>query len=594
MRKSSNLSVRTRILGSVIITLLLTVVIAALAIFGVSSTQGEYLSVIQGPVAISDNVQDTELQVNIIARHLRDMALFGYDSGTVAEIQTSLDNLDASLSALDTAYTDTDGMDTAYLDAIDAWRNAFSEIDAALQQNDLDRARSLIENQCTPLLDQVVTAGNALMDQVRSEGDAQAARAASDVTLIRVIVIVLTILVVLACLFLNLRMVRIILRPLKEAEEAVSAFSQGDLSYTVSYSADNEIGNLCGAVRTSQQIVNNIIGDITRITKALEAGDLTVTTTVDYPGQFAPIRDNLEELMDHLSGTMSKIINASDQVAAGADQVSVGSQSLAQGATEQASAVEELSATINEIDAAAQRSADQARASVEKSNVAAEQVNVCNNRLRDMRKAMDDILASQSNISKIIETMENIAFQTNILALNAAVEAARAGSAGKGFAVVADEVRNLASKSDQAAKQTKELIESSLSYVERGNELVEDVDANMQKTVALASEAIQMMDQVAQDSINQASSINQLTTGVDQISAVVQTNSATSEESAAASQELSSQSTVMKQLVQQFKLRTDTPSDIPADTSVHQPDSTPPALSSGGGAPSAENRFNKY
>ena len=98
MRKSSNLSVRTRILGSVIITLLLTVVIAALAIFGVSSTQGEYLSVIQGPVAISDNVQDTELQVNIIARHLRDMALFGYDSGTVAEIQTSLDNLDASLS----------------------------------------------------------------------------------------------------------------------------------------------------------------------------------------------------------------------------------------------------------------------------------------------------------------------------------------------------------------------------------------------------------------------------------------------------------------------------------------------------------------
>ena len=585
-------------LASAIISVLLTVVIAGLAIFGVSSTQSEYLSIIQGPVAISDNVQDTELQINTIARHLRDMALFGYDSATVAEIQESLDNLDASLSALDATYTDTDGLDTAYIEAIGAWRDAFADIDAALQQNNLDRARTLIENQCTPLLDQAVTAGDALMDHVRSEGDAQAANIVNDVTRTQVIVIVLTIAVVLACLFLNLRMVRIIIRPLKEAEDAVSAFSHGDLSYEVSYTADNEIGNLCEAVRTSQRIVSDIIEDITRITKALEDGDLTATTTVDYPGHFAPIRDNLEELMDYLSGTMSKITTASDQVAAGADQVSVGAQSLAQGATEQASAVEELSATINEIDSAAQHSAETAKAAKDKSNEAAGQVDVCNQRLQDMRKAMDDILASQSNISKIIETIENIAFQTNILALNAAVEAARAGSAGKGFAVVADEVRNLASKSDQAAKQTKELIESSLSYVERGNELVEDVDANMQKTVALASEAIQMMDQVAQDSINQASSINQLTTGVDQISAVVQTNSATSEESAAASQELSSQSTVMKQLVQQFRLRTDTPAappaDVPADAAVHQPDSTPPALSSGGGAPSAENRFSKY
>ena len=140
-------------------------------------------------------------------------------------------------------------------------------------------------------------------------------------------------------------------------------------------------------------------------------------------------------------------------------------------------------------------------------------------------------------------------------ALNAAVEAARAGSAGKGFAVVADEVRNLASKSDQAAKQTKELIENSLSYVQRGSELVEAVDNNMQKVIEYAGEAIGMMDQVAEDSISQAESINQLTTGVDQISAVVQTNSATSEESAAASQELSGQAALMKELLGRFKLR---------------------------------------
>lgn len=121
--------------------------------------------------------------------------------------------------------------------------------------------------------------------------------------------------------------------------------------------------------------------------------------------------------------------------------------------------------------------------------------------------------------------------------------------------MVADEVRNLASKSDQAAKQTKQRIEDSMSAVERGRELVGSVDANMQKTVELASAAISSMEEVAQNSISEADAIAQLTTGVDQISAVVQTNSATSEESAAASEELSSQAVVMKQLLQNFKLK---------------------------------------
>ena len=206
-----------------------------------------------------------------------------------------------------------------------------------------------------------------------------------------------------------------------------------------------------------------------------------------------------------------------------------------------------------------------------------------------VRQAMSDVLKSQTDIGKIIETIENIAFQTNILALNAAVEAARAGSAGKGFAVVADEVRNLASKSDQAAKQTKKQIENAIAHVERSNALVEDVVKSMEETVEYSGAAIDYLDQLAENSIAQSESIAQLTTGVDQISAVVQTNSATSEESAAASEELSSQAVMMKQMVQNFHLRsfsgmsgTDTDLDAAAPAPL-------PAASA-----QDDNRFSKY
>ena len=207
-----------------------------------------------------------------------------------------------------------------------------------------------------------------------------------------------------------------------------------------------------------------------------------------------------------------------------------------------------------------------------------------------VRQAMSDVLKSQTDIGKIIETIENIAFQTNILALNAAVEAARAGSAGKGFAVVADEVRNLASKSDQAAKQTKKQIENAIAHVERSNALVEDVVKSMEETVEYSGAAIDYLDQLAENSIAQSESIAQLTTGVDQISAVVQTNSATSEESAAASEELSSQAVVMKQMIQRFRLK-----EGSARTEEPAVGQCEPAIPVGGLELSqGENRFSKY
>lgn len=587
-----NRKVGSKILFSFIITLVLSLVMMCIAIRTILNIRSDYTNLLSTQVAITDAVQESESEVNAIARQLRDMALFGYNPTTASKIEDSITAIDESLQTIQKLYTGTDGLDDSYIQKVQDWQSAFTDIDNALQSGNITLAQQLIQTECTPKLEAAVEAGHSLMNQVTSEVTRVSDLAMSSSTRDIIILVILVVITAAVGISLNLYVVNSIVRPLRKAEEAVVAFSQGDLSHALEYESGDEIGGICDAVRTSQDILHNTIEDIVTITKNLADGNLSASTTQDYPGELAPIKENIEYLLSQLNDTMSSMLQAADQVAAGADQVSNGSQALAQGSTQQASAVEELSATINDLDHSAQENTHTAKTAKEKADQAADQVRVSNERMQEMRKAMDEILTGQKDIGKIIETIENIAFQTNILALNAAVEAARAGSAGKGFAVVADEVRNLASKSDSAAKQTKKLIESSMSAVERGGELAEDVDVNMQKTVEYASVAIEYMERLAERTIAEAEAIAQLTTGVDQISAVVQTNSATSEQSAAASQELSSQAVMMKQMVQHFRLKG---TAIPTSAPAYESESDDAAFGAGDSSFGAsESRFSKY
>ncbi len=188
-------------------------------------------------------------------------------------------------------------------------------------------------------------------------------------------------------------------------------------------------------------------------------------------------------------------------------------------------------------------------------NQAGAQLNVSIGYVKELNAATEAMHKSSEEIGKIIETIENIAFQTNILALNASVEAARAGVAGKGFAVVADEVRSLASKSDEAAKATKELIENSIQAISQGGRVVDMVTSSLDKTGELAGNVTIKMNSVVEEVEGQTAAISQVTEGIEQISVVVQSTSATSEESAATSQALSEQSRLMNELVGRFQLK---------------------------------------
>ncbi len=351
--------------------------------------------------------------------------------------------------------------------------------------------------------------------------------------------------------------------PLAEITQVAGRLEKGDLGLTsgqeivISVHSNDEVGDLAQIFRETIQRLRSYIGEISSVLDSIASGDLTNSVQQDYVGDFASIKRSLDGIEANLNNTMGQIKTSAEQVSAGSEQVSNSAQSLAQGATEQASSVEELSATVSEISENAKKTAQATREAGQFVEQAGAQLNISVEYVQQLNTAMAKISSSSEEISKIIAAIENIAFQTNILALNAAVEAARAGAAGKGFAVVADEVRNLANKSDEAAKATKDLIESSIASVNEGNDVVEKVTQSLTRTSESAGGVTEKMSIVVEAVESQTAAISQVTEGIDQISAVVQTNSATSEECAAASEELSSQASLFRQLVSAFRLRED-------------------------------------
>jgi len=381
-----------------------------------------------------------------------------------------------------------------------------------------------------------------------------------------ILVIILSVLVGLAVIgicimFLTVYMKKSVSYPLGQITRIAGRLEQGDLGLAnneevrVDISSNDEIGTLAEMFEDTIRTLRSYIGEISSVLEAMARGNMTQSATQDYLGDFQSIKKSLDGIQSALNHTMGQISTSAEQVSSGAEQVSSSSQALAQGATEQASSIEEISATMAEISQNAKQTAEAAEKAGEYVNEAGSHLGVSIGFVDELNVAMKNISDSSKKIGTIIATIEDIAFQINILALNAAVEAARAGSAGKGFAVVADEVGNLASKSDKAAKATKELIESSIIAVTEGGNIVNKVTEALDQTSQSAGHVTDQMSIVVDAVENQTSALSQVTDGIDQISSVVQTNSATSEQCAAASEELSSQASLLKNLMRSFKLK---------------------------------------
>ncbi len=457
--------------------------------------------------------------------------------------------------------SDLSGVDSRILELIEEMKPIHQAIHESAQtvldlsENDPAQARDMYLNTVKANVSQLVT----ILDEVAeiTEGqvtDNQNSLHRSINVTEGVSVVILLVILIMNGLLAGVVIKRVLV-PIRDITESSRELAEGKLDFQIDVKSQDELGELAGSLNTSVKNLKLYITDITEVLNGIAEGDLGKESSITYIGDFVQIQTAISTISGQLNQTLSQIHASANQVDSGANQVAVGAQSLAQGATEQASEVDNLLHMVERITEQINNNAETAASTNREAEVVGGSITVCNEQMQEMAEAMDQINACSSEISKIIKTIEDIAFQTNILALNAAVEAARAGSAGKGFAVVADEVRNLAAKSADAAKDTTALIEKTLRVVENGSILTGRTQESLNSVVAGAENVTSDIRKISDASQEQELAINTIRDGISQISTVVQSNSATSEESAAASEELASQAQLLKRLIGSFKLK---------------------------------------
>jgi len=475
-----------------------------------------------------------------ISRIDADMAYFDETVEVLTEfhdgsaLQYNIDTSAAMLEALD-----------AYKGNIDDFLLCFFKRDTLTQTGKSYSANAL-------------TAVHALVSAVEASSMGHADETIGTTSMLQLIAIAIVIIGIATSILLALYLSGLISKPLSRITGFMTqAGSTGDLTIdpesaaqiqSLSQSKD-EIGDLSNAAST-------FVGRITEVSQKLGQianGDLSVE--VELLSDADTMGKSLKQMVDSLGGMFGEIHASTNQVSTGAKQIADGAQSLAQGSTEQAAAIEELSASITEIAEKTTLNAESAGRAANLADTIRGNAEKGSRQMDEMTSAVQDISQASQNIGKVIKVIDDIAFQTNILALNAAVEAARAGQHGKGFAVVAEEVRSLAAKSAEAAKDTSSLIQNSIEKAELGSRIAVETAASLAEIVSGINESSLLNRDIARSSEEQSAGIAHINTGIDQVAQVVQLNSATAEESAAASEEMSSQSTVLKELISQFKLK---------------------------------------
>lgn len=551
-----------RVKGKVILfSVLLLVMLIVISVVGLVSSRSinkERTDIYQNYAMAEYYLSEAFVDFNEVQVLLRDALFSSYYSDATslqtlesdiakykADIANKMSLFEKTLSAHDSEikseYEDV-------VDAIDEWyKNADANV-ALIKQGKADEAAKNLMSEGKVIANNAATQLEELISNMEKDLEAQNDAVEKDLVVITVAIIVISTVAVLFALVMSARLVNDITRPIAKLSEAARKLATGDVDVDCQKFSNDDLGELMDDFAT----MADGIRDQVRIADVIAKGDFTVD--VKPRSDKDVLGKSLRKLVMDENVTLNSIKEAGSQITVGSEQVASASQALAQGATEQASALEQITASMHEV---TQRTKDNATEAGEASNLVnniKDMATTGNEHMKAMIEAMDGINQSSELISKIIKTIDDISFQTNILALNAAVEAARAGVHGKGFAVVAEEVRNLAAKSASAAGETAEMIEDSIHKTANGTKIAEETAKSLDAIVKSIDEIVGRISNIKVSSNDQAASITQIDQAISQVSTVVHTNAATSEQSAAASEELSNQALTLKNLIATYKL----------------------------------------
>lgn len=346
-------------------------------------------------------------------------------------------------------------------------------------------------------------------------------------------------------------------KPILELNHTAQQLAAGNLDVDIHITSEDEIGELGNSFQKTVDRLKEYIAYIDETAQVLSQiadGKLRIDLQYDYVGEFQKIKTALLNISDSMNQVMVGINDSAERVSLGANELASASQVLAEGAQAQAASIEEISATTTTMADQVENSRRDAESSAQATAQAAVMIEENQEKMKLMIDAMNKIQETSRQVVGIIQTIEDIASQTNLLSLNASIEAARAGEAGRGFAVVADEIGKLAQESSKAANNTRELIEISMEEITKGNTIANGAMDSLKESVNAVNNVNEMIQNSAGVAVIQAESMRQLQIGIDEITHSIQDNSAASQETSATSEELASQAEMLNKMVQKFEL----------------------------------------